>query len=284
MNKNGLVFTISYYLLICLIGISVFIPVLWLFSSSLKDEAEIFLQTYPITWKTFIPTKIDLAGYVRVLTNTAAPFHRYLLNSLFVTASVIIFGIFVNSLAAFAFARLNFPLKNLLFIIVLVTLMMPFETLVIPLYVLMKRLNWVNTYQALIVPGIANSFVIFLLRQFFAEIPAEMGEAAKIDGCSWFGVYWRIFLPMSKSSLVTVSLIMFISQWKSFFWPLIIINSDKYNVVTVGVTKYTGGGFTMVQWGPLFAAASLATLPILIIFIFMQRFYVQGITLTGTKG
>ncbi len=269
------------YALMIVITVIMLIPTVWLFSASFKKDTDIFSDAYPLSWKTFIPTRPILTSYIRVLRDT--PFPRYIANTFFVTGVILATGIFVNSMAAFAFAKLDFPLKNFLFVIILITLMIPFEIMVVPLFVLMKSLNWVDSFQALIVPAVANSFVIFMLRQFFSEIPNQLAEAAKIDGASWFGVYMRIFMPLSTPALITVGIIMFITEWRSFFWPLIVINRDEFTVVTVGVSKFMFGGFSLMEWGRLFAAAAIATWPVLLIFLFVQRYYVKGITLTGSK-
>ncbi len=210
------------------------------------------------------------------------PFTRYLFNSIFVAVLVTLSSLIVNAMAAYAFARLDFPGRKILFALFLTTVIIPFEALAIPLYLEMRALRWVNTYQALIVPWIANAMGIFLLRQFFLDIPRDLIDAAHIDGCSHLSAFRRIVLPNAIPALITFALIRFQASWDAFFWPLIVAPGPEKRVVQVAIATFTTE--VQTQWGLTFAASTLATLPILFLFLLLQRYYVQGILLSGLKG
>jgi len=190
-------------------------------------------------------------------------------------------GVFVNSMAGFAFAVFDFPLKKVLFVFVLLSFMMPFESIVIPLYTLMRTLNWTDTYAALIMPEVAGGLIIFLFRQFFAGIPKEIYEAARIDGANWWQIYLRMTLPLSGPTIATASLMMFIHQWDAFFWPLVATSSADLAVVQVAIAR----NMTMEQanWGQLFASASTAVLVAAIPFFILQRSYVRVVTVQADR-
>lgn len=190
-------------------------------------------------------------------------------------------GILVCSLAALAFAKINFPFKNILFILVLISFMVPFEAIAIPLYLVAERIRILNTLYALILPGIANGLVIFLFRQFFMGIPNELLEAAFIDGASWIRVYWKIILPLSKPALVSAGLFLFIFQWESFMWPLIAIHERNLRVIQVALAYMRTQYLTF--WNQVFAGVTIgAIVPLLLIFP-LQSYYIRAITLSGLK-
>lgn len=258
------------------------IPYLWMLSSSLKPHTEIFQYIVPLSWKTFIPQVFTLDAYRELFHLVPFPFSRYLANSVFVAVSVTILSLAVNALAAYAFAKLEFPGRGLLFGIFLSTMIVPFEVLAIPLYMQVRDFGWVNTYQALIIPWVANPLGIFLLRQFFQEIPRELEEAARIDGCSYFGAFRRIVLPNSVPALVAFALIRFQASWDAFIWPLIAAPAAEKRVIQVAIASFV----TEVQtrWDLTFAASTMATVPIIVLFLVLQRYYVQGVVMSGLKG
>jgi multiple sugar transport system permease protein len=270
------------YLILTSISLAFIIPLLWMFLAAFKPQAEIFRYIYPVSWQTFLPQDWTLENFGRLLALEPYPFTRYLGNSLFVALTVTAGSLVVNAMAAYAFARLDFPFRNLLFVLFLLTVMVPFEAFAIPLYLQMRSFGWVNTYKALIIPWIANGAGIFLLRQFFLDIPRDLIEAARIDGCSHVGAFARIVIPNSVPALITFSLIRFQASWDSFFWPLIVAPSPEKRVVQVAIATFTTE--VQTQWGLTFAASTLATLPILLIFLFLQRYYVQGVIMSGMKG
>ena len=258
------------------------VPYLWLFFSSLKPAREIFQYVFPLSWKTFIPQVFTLDAYRELFQLVPFPFSRYLANSVFVALSVTILSLAVNALAAYAFAKLEFPGRNILFGIFLSTMIVPFEVLAIPLYIQVRSYGWINTYQALIIPWVANPLGIFLLRQFFQEIPKELEEAARIDGCSYFGAFRRIVLPNSVPALVAFALIRFQASWDAFIWPLIAAPAAEKRVIQVAIASFV----TEVQtrWDLTFAASTMATIPIIVLFLVLQRYYVQGVVMSGLKG
>ena len=198
---------------------------------------------------------------------------RALLNSLFVSISTVILGVGVNSLAGFAFAVFEFRFKKALFILVLLSFMMPFESIVIPLYSLMRGLGWTDTYAALILPDVAGGLIIFLFYQFFRGIPREIYEAARVDGASWWQIYYNMTMPLSGPTVATASLMMFIHQWDAFFWPLVATSSEKLAVIQVAIAR----NMTLEQanWGAFFASASMAVLVAMVPFFLLQRHYVK---------
>jgi multiple sugar transport system permease protein len=270
------------YAILTVAALAFIIPFLWMFLAAFKPQAEIFQYVYPVSWKTFIPQEWTPENFRRLLVLEPYPFTRYLGNSLYVALAVTAGSLVVNSMAAYAYARLDFPFRNLLFVLSLSTVIVPFEAFAIPLYLEMRTFDWVNSYKALIIPWIANGAGIFLLRQFFLDIPRDLIEAARIDGCSHIGAFTRIVLPNSIPALITFALIRFQASWDSFFWPLIVAPSPEKRVVQVAIATFTTE--VQTQWGLTFAASTLATLPILLFFLFLQRYYVQGVIMSGMKG
>ncbi len=270
------------YLVLCGLALLFLIPYLWMILSSVKPPVEIFKYVYPLSWRTFIPETFTLDAYRELFHLVPFPFSRYFLNSVFVATSVTILSLAVNALAAYAFARLEFPGRGILFGIFLSTMIVPFEVLAIPLYMQVRSFGWVNTYQALIIPWVANPLGIFLLRQFFQEIPKELEEAARIDGCSYAGAFRRIILPNSVPALVAFALIRFQASWDAFIWPLIAAPAAEKRVIQVAIASFV----TEVQtrWDLTFAASTMATIPIVVVFLILQRYYVQGVIMSGLKG
>jgi oligogalacturonide transport system permease protein len=266
-------------LLVCLFMIY---PILWWFGAAFKSNEEIdSIHFFPInpTFSNFIDGWYAIPGFT---------FTQFYLNTFELIAGVLFTTLISCSLVAFAFARLDFPLKKFWFSIVLVTLMLPSQITLVPQYDMFNAFGWVNTYLPFIVPhtlagGIGGSFFIFLLVQFIRGIPKELDEAAKIDGCSWFGIYFRIILPLMKPPLVTVAIYCFLWNWDDFLGQLIYINSvDKY---TVGLAlKMFVDTNTSVPWGQLFAMSILSVVPAILIFFFAQRHIVDGVATSGLKG
>ncbi len=270
------------YLTLWTLAMVFIVPYLWLFFSSIKPAREIFQYIFPLSWKTFIPQVFTLDAYRELFHMVPFPFSRYLANSVFVAVSVTALSLVVNALAAYAFAKLEFPGRNILFGIFLSTMIVPFEVLAIPLYIQVRSFGWINTYQALIIPWVAQPLGIFLLRQFFQEIPKELEEAARIDGCSYFGAFRRIVLPNSVPALVAFALIRFQASWDAFIWPLIAAPAAEKRVIQIAIASFV----TEVQtrWDLTFAASSMATIPIIVLFLILQRYYVQGVVMSGLKG
>ncbi len=251
------------------------VPFIWMIAASFEPEDEIF--TYP---PTFIPGQIILQHWAQAWT--LVPFPRFFLNS-GVMAFSITFGQFLTAtLAAYAFARLQFPGRDRLFMAFLATLMVPGQVLLIPQFMIIRALGWLNTYQALIVPGLASAYAVFLLRQFFLGIPRELEDAARIDGCSPLRILWQIIVPLSTPAIITMAIFAFLGSWNAFLWPLIVSTSQNMFTVQLGLTMFRGAYST--QWAYVMAAACFITLPVLIVFFVGQKYFTRGIALTGLKG
>jgi multiple sugar transport system permease protein len=269
-----------FYGALVAIGLLSAIPLIWAITSSLRLDDEIFRYTTRLSWKTLLPIGGTFQNFREILVEDR--FARFFGNSLFVAGSTILLGLFVNSLAAFGFARFTFRGQKLLFGLVLVTFMVPFEVIVLPLYLVVRSMGWLDTYRALIIPAVPDAFSIFLIRQFMAKLPKDMFEAGRVDGATWWDLYWRIALPNVKPALITASLLLFLRQWDAFFWPLVATSSLELTVIQVALTKYMTEFIT--YWGRLLAGSMLATIPIVILFFVLQKYYVQSVTSTGIKG
>jgi multiple sugar transport system permease protein len=249
-------------------------PFLWMVLTSFKDISEIIV--IPPTW---IPEKFKFENYSNAFA--AAPFGRYYFNSVFVAVMVTGGQLITCSLAAFAFARIRFRGREILFYLFLGTMMIPFQVTMIPTFMILHWLGWIDTYQALIAPGLASAFGTFLMRQFFMTIPKDLEDAAYIDGCSRFGVLWRIFIPLAKPALAVLAIFTFMAVFNDFLWALIVIHSEELRTVQLGLAVFQDRHTT--EWDKLMAGSVMATLPILIVFFLAQNYFIKGITLSGMK-
>ncbi|MFB3895902.1 MAG: carbohydrate ABC transporter permease [bacterium] len=272
-----LVFNIIIYLL-CTAGAVLFVlPFIWMISTSLKDSNAVF--TFPPQW---IPRPTQWSNYPE--SWTLLPFTRFLMNTCIITFSCIIGQAVSASLVAYGFARMEFKGNRTLFIILISTMMLPGQVTMIPSFLIFKALHWINTFKPLIVPAFfgGGAFFIFLLRQFFLTIPRDLDEAATIDGCNKFDIFWRIMLPLSKPVLATVVVFSFIGNWNDFMGPLIYLNSEQNYTLAIGLNLFQG--YHQTSYNLLMAASLIVLLPVLIIFFLAQRYFIEGITLTGIKG
>jgi len=267
---------LSYTLLL---GLAAFLmaPFVWMVLVSLHPSR----QPIP-TLDNILPRDPQWANYKTVLFDLNLPVDRFFLNSAVVTISVVVLQLLISSMAAYAFARLRFWGSRQLFAVFLGTMMFAGPVTQIPVYLLLRSLGWLDTYYALIVPGISSAFTIFLLRQFFAQIPIELDEAARMDGASHFSIYSRIILPLSKPALATAAAFTFFGVWTDFFGPLIYTNSTDMRTLEVGLSifKNSYGG---TNWPLQMTAAVIVLLPLLVAFLFAQRYFVKGILLGGVK-
>ncbi|EHS57993.1 carbohydrate ABC transporter permease [Paenibacillus sp. Aloe-11] len=275
-------FTRSHLLLYAVhivLALLVLLPLAFAFVSSFRPLEDIYKYMSPVTWKTFWPSNFTWGAYQMLFTERG--FGQIFLNTFFVGAANVIGGLLLGSMAAFAFVYFEFRGKTLLFLLVLLTFMIPFEVISIPLYSLVNSLGWVDTYAGIIIPGIANGLVIFLFRQFFLELPTSLVESARMDGASWLRVYTRIVMPLCKPVTVSASLLIFIQQWESFLWPLIVTRSKEYKVIQVALSDFVTEYAT--YWNEMFAAVILSILIPVVLLLPLQRYYVQGIANTGSK-
>ncbi len=249
-------------------------PFLWMVLTSFKDLQEIF--AYPPTWW---PERFSLGNYTDAFS--AAPFGRFYLNSLFVAVVVTLGQLVTCSMAAYAFARMEFRGRDLLFYLFLGTMMVPAHVTMIPSFMILHWMGLIDTYGALILPGLASAFGTFLLRQFFLSLPKELEEAAFIDGCGRFRVLWQIILPLAKPALATLAVFTFMGVFNDFLWALVVVNSQELYTVQLGLAIFRDRYST--EWGPLMAGSVVATLPILVLFFVAQKHFIQGIALSGLK-
>lgn len=259
------------------IAIVMLLPFVWLVSSSLKQQHQIF--QYPPQW---IPNPVQWENYSNALTYK--PFHLYLRNSLFIILLNEIATLGTASLCAYGFARIKFPGRDFWFAIVIGTMIMPYVVMVVPTFILFSRLGWIDSYLPLVVPQFfgGGAFFIFLLRQFFRTIPEELSDAARIDGASEFGIFWRIMLPLAKPALITVGIFTFLGSWNDFFGPLIYLNSPDKFTVAVGLATFRS--VLATRWELLMAASTTMIVPVILLFFFAQRYFIKGIVMTGLKG
>ena len=256
------------------LGVIFLLPFVWSVSTSLKPMSDLFQVT-----PNLIPSEIRRQNYQDVLDYV--PFARIYANTIIVTVLRVIGQVFLASLAAFAFSRMQFPGRDLLFFLLLAGLMVPQQVLMIPNYAMMRQVGWLDTYQGLVVPLLFSSFGVFLLRQYFLSIPADFQEAATLEGANPFQIYWQIYLPLARPALAAFAFLVIQWSWNEFLWALIMTSRTEMQVLSVGVALFQGQYFT--NNALLMAAANMATIPVLLLFLFFQRQLVEGITLSGLK-
>lgn len=258
-------------------GIVMVMPFLWLVVSSFKTQINIF--QYP---PQFIPDPFVPENYINALTYK--PFDIYFRNTLIIAGLNVIAVVFSSSFCAYGFARINFPGRDFWFAIVMATLFLPTFILLVPSFIIFSRLGWVDTFLPLIIPQFfgGGAFNIFLMRQFFRTIPEEIADAARIDGCSEFGVYWRVMLPLSKPALITIAIFTFLYAWNDYIVPLTYLRSPENFTIAVGLASFRSQ--TDISWDLQLAASSAVTIPVIILFFLAQRYFIQGVVMTGLKG
>ncbi len=249
-------------------------PLAWMVFTSLKPESEVV--QYP---PTLLPDRWTIENYRDVWSRI--PFGRFFINSVIFAGGVTVISLFLDSLTAYALARLRFPGRDLVFILILIALMLPFQVTFIPLYVTVNSLGLLDTYAGLIVPRATNAFGIFMLRQFFITLPRDLDEAARMDGASEFYIYRRIVLPLSGSALATLAVFHFMYNWNDFLWPLLVTSSTEMRTLPAGLALFVGQH--VVEYALVMAGAVLAIAPLFVAFLFAQKYFVQGIALTGLK-
>ncbi|MEW5320808.1 carbohydrate ABC transporter permease [Geobacillus thermoleovorans] len=262
---------------IILFGLLFISPLLWMVIASLKPEKQIFRD---MGLKSFILTHPTLENYIQVFERI--PYFQYLFNSFLTVGCIVLLGLIVNSLCGYALVKLKFPGSDIILMVIIALYIVPFESVILPLYLIVNKLGMVNTYPALIVPFIASAFNIFLFRQFFLGIPKELEEAAYMDGAGPLRTFFRIVLPLSKPVFATSAILTFITHWSDFMWPMIVTTSEELRTVQIGVQLFFVD--PPIRYGEIMAALTLATLPVIIVFLLFQKYYVQGITSSGLKG
>ncbi|MFN8491338.1 MAG: carbohydrate ABC transporter permease [Caldilineaceae bacterium] len=265
------------FLILAIGSIFWLLPFLWMVLSSFKTLPEIY--QYP---PTFFPRYLMWPNYVEAWNRM--PFGVFFLNSLIVTISVVIGQLFTCSLGGYGFARLRFPGRDFLFLGYIATMMVPFAVIMIPLFILIRQIGWVNTRQALIVPALFSPWGTFLMRQFMLTLPRELEDAARIDGANYFGIYWRIILPLCRPVLATLAIFTFLGHWNDFLWPLIVINDLDLRTLPLGLAAFQAMAMIKTPWHLIMAAATFSVIPVIIVFLLGQKYYVRGIATSGLKG
>lgn len=266
---------ISLYLFVISATLITLMPFAWMVSTSFKFEADILTKTPEL-----IPKRFTLEHYRRLFEQVN--FMRHFVNSLIVTLGVTVFSLVINAMAAFAFAKLHFPKKERLFALLLMTMMIPMQVTLIPSFIILKYMGLLNSYAGLIIPAGASVYGIFLLRQFMMSIPNSLLEAARIDGCSEWTIFWRIILPLCRPVLATLTIFTFIAAWNDFLSPLIILlDESKY---TLPVALATLNGQYGTEWGLLMVGSVVVVVPVVIVFLLVQRHYIKGLMVGGVKG
>lgn len=269
-----------YHLFVMILGFGMLYPILWTISSSLKPKNEIFADAASL-----IPSTLRWDNYVKGWSGFGGvKFDVFFGNTFFITILVVIGTLFSSSLVAFGFARLKFRFQSVLFACLLGTIMLPNQVTLIPQYLLFKSLGWVNTYLPLIVPAYLGGtpFLIFLMVQFIRGIPRELDKAAVIDGCSTFGIFFRIVLPLARPVLATVAIFSFYWTWSEFYHPLIYLSNTKMFTISLALRMFSDPN-SVSEWGPMFAMSFLSLIPVILVFFFFQRHLVQGVSTTGLK-
>lgn len=275
MKKNQILHFIGYIILI-LGAISMFAPFLWLILTSFMSNTQIF--SFP---PEFIPKSLTADNYINTFRNIHVA--RYFFNSLVVSVITTIGQVIIAAMAGFAFAKLNFKFKEPIFLIILATMMIPPQVNIVPLFYIMKELHWIDTFQALIVPGLFGGFGIFLMRQWFKSMPDALLDAAKIDGCNHLQIFIKIALPLALPAIATLAIFTFITSWNSFMWPLIVTNSDSIRTLPVALASFKGSFRETIEWGQLMACAVITTIPAVGIFLLGQKYFIRGIMSAGVK-
>ena len=264
------------YTLLILGAVSMLIPFLYMLALSFMTDKQIFSGTM-----SFIPNPFTPDNYKYVVNNV--DIFRYFFNSMFVAIATTIGQVFISALAGYGFARFEFKYKEPLFILVLVSMMIPPQVNIVPLFFIMKQFHWLDTYYALIVPGLFGGFGVFMMRQWFKSMPSDMEASAKIDGCSTFEVFYKIALPLAMPAVVTLAIFTFITTWNSFMWPLIVTNSDAIRTLPIGLANFKGSFREITDWGALTAYSVICTIPVIAVFLAGRKYFINDILNGGIK-
>ncbi|CAN5581792.1 carbohydrate ABC transporter permease [soil metagenome] len=270
--------SLGLYLLVIFLCLVFALPFLWMISTALKDDP----QTYriPPIW---IPRPMFFNNFPEAMQQQ--PFGRFFLNTLYYAIPSAVGSVISAAIVAYGFARIRWWSRDVLFFICISTLMIPFQLTMIPLYIIFKNFGWLNSYKALVIPTFfGNAYFIFLLRQFFLTIPQELSDAARVDGCTELGIFWRIILPLAKPALAVVALFQFMGAWNDYLGPLIFLSKEELYPISLGLEMLHSQFQEKLVWPYLMAASTVTILPVILIFYFTQRVFVEGVTITGLKG
>lgn len=260
------------------IGIIFVSPLIWMISASLKPESQIFANMNSL--KTFFPVSASFNNYVEVFTRMNLP--QVFKNTLLYIALILVLDLLVNSMCGYALAKFEFKGKGAIMNLVVALMVLPMEAIMLPLYIEMSQLGWVNTLVALVIPFVAKCFSIYMFRQFFCDIPDDLIEAAAIDGCRPAGTFFKIVMPISKTVYATVFILDFVAHWNDFMWPFLVMTGEDKRTIQLSVQSFFGT--QPVHYSAIMAALVISAIPMIIMFIFMQKYYVEGIASSGIKG
>jgi putative chitobiose transport system permease protein len=264
--------------LIVAFGLLFVLPLWWVSIGALRPEDDIFRYLNPFSPWTFIPNRVT---FEHIVALWMSPFARAIFNSLFVAVATVAGGLVVCTMAAFALAVIEFPGRALVFTIMIVSFLIPFDAIALPLFYVMRGFGLQNSYLGLILPGIGNGLTVFLLRQFFLGLPKDLREAGMVDGMGWFQIFWRIYLPLSTPALISAGLIMFIFQWQAYLWPLLIAPATDYKVAAVAIAQFASA--YDVNFGVIFAGAMFVSLIPMVILVAFQKYFTTSVATTGGK-
>ncbi len=270
--------SLAFYIGNTIIALIFVSPLIWMISSSLKPESGIFKGLNSIS--TFIPKEASLNNYLEVFSRINM--WKFIGNSLFYVMVIIAFDLLINSLCGYALAKFEFKGKNALLTLVISLMVFPAEAIMLPMYREMADLGWINTWLALIVPFIAKCFSIYMFRQFFLDIPNDLLEAAKIDGCGPIKTFFKIVMPISGTVYATILILDFVAHWNDFMWPLLVVTGEEKRTIQLAIQTFFGS--KPINYGPIMASLTISAIPMLVMFIFLQKYYVEGIASTGIKG
>lgn len=268
-----------YIVLFIMVVVSLF-PILFCVSASLRTQADLFQSMFPFSWRSLIPTDITGENYVAIFRDFN--FLRPIINSLIVTIGTIVLGCFFNSIAAFALTSFEFRGKTIIKMLIMISFMVPFEAIAIPLYSVANSLGLVNTYLGMILPAAADGLVAFLFIQFFKDIPPSLIEAARIDGAKWPRIYFKIIMPICVPVFITAGLMIFMTQWNAYLWPLLVGRTKEIRTIQIALSEFRGE--FAIQWTYIYAGAALSALIPIALFLPLQKYFVEGITAGGVKG
>lgn len=276
MTKKIKILKILCYSALIFGAISMLLPFLFMLTLSLSGEEQIF--SYP---PKFLPESISFQNYKNIIS--AFPIKQYFLNSFIIAIITTIGQVLISACAGYAFARLNFKYKEPLFLIILITMMIPPQVNIIPLFFVMRELNWTDTYQAMILPGMFGGFGVFMMRQYFKMLPKELEDAAKIDGCNTFEIFYKTALPLAAPAVATLGIFTFITTWNAFMWPLIVTTSDYMRTLPVGLAYVKAGYREVILWGELSAYCVICCIPVLLLFLIGRKYFINDIMSGGVK-
>lgn len=274
LRRRRLLTNVQLLTMLIPVSLIILVPFLWMLTASLKPRGLIGQPPF------LYPTYFEFGNYAKAWQ--AAPFLRYYANTILVAVAVIAARVVLASMAAYAFAFLRFPGRDLVFLLFIGTMMAPFQSTIIPSFLIVRDLDWMNTYQAMIVPRMVDAFSIFLLRQSFISVPRDYFDAAKLDGCRHWGILWRIVVPLNRATVVTMGLFAFLFVWNDFLWPLLVANDENLRVIQVGLQAFSGQYLT--EWTYMMAGTVTATILPVVLFFLAQKQFIAGLTGSGIKG